>query len=340
MLTIPYPSWLKPEIIPGLPFRWYGLMYLVAFGIAYYLFNYQVKERKIEISKDTATSLFFWGIIGLLLGARIISALVYNYDAGEPNKYLRNPLLIFWPFDKNFRFTGLQGMSYHGGLIGTITGIALYCRKKRLSFPQIGDLLVAGIPLGYTFGRLGNFINGELYGRVTTASWGVIFPHAEKFPARWDWVRTAAQEAGIPLPAGPEALINLPRHPSQLYEAFFEGVFLWMVLWFVFRNRARFKGFMLALYVMGYGFVRFFIEYFREPDKNIGFPIRLYSGENPIHLLITPWNFTTGQIFSFLMILGGLVLLFVFYRLDKRGTADTANRAKSPPERKRRKRLK
>ena len=317
VLAIPYPSWLKPEIIPGLPFRWYGLMYLVAFGIAYLLFSYQIKEKKLELPKDTAASLFFWGIAGLLLGARLLSALIYNYDTADPNKYLRNPLLIFWPFDENFRFIGLQGMSYHGGLIGAAAGIIIYCKRKKLSFLQMGDLIAVSVPLGYTFGRLGNFINAELYGRVTSSSWGVIFPHAEKLSARLNWVRDIAQEAGIPLPPGNTGMVNLPRHASQLYEAFFEGIVLWMILWLVFRNRARFKGFMIGVYVMGYGLVRFFIEYFREPDRNMGFPIQLSSLDNPIHLLVTPWNFTTGQILCFLMIVAGAALLFIFSRMDK-----------------------
>ncbi|MDR2589361.1 MAG: prolipoprotein diacylglyceryl transferase [Spirochaetales bacterium] len=329
LLALPYPSWLKPEIIPGLPFRWYGLMYLVAFGIAYWLFNYQIKEKKIPISRETSSSLFFWTILGLLLGARILSALVYNYDIARPNPYLQNPLLIFWPFDAQGRFTGLQGMSYHGGLLGAVAAVVLYCRKKGLSVREVGDLLTAGIPLGYTFGRLGNFINGELYGRATAAPWGIIFPHAEKFPARLPWVQTLAQEASLPLPAAENALINLPRHPSQLYEAFFEGIFLWLVLWFLLKNRSRIKGFLLGAYIAGYGLVRFFIEYFREPDKNIGFPLQLSSQENPIHIFVSPWNFTTGQIFCLLMVLAGLLLILIFSRIDK---AEKEKLQKSSPQ--------
>ncbi|MCL1817931.1 MAG: prolipoprotein diacylglyceryl transferase [Spirochaetaceae bacterium] len=319
LVAIPYPSWLTPEIIPGLPLRWYGLMYLVAFAIAYWLFTYQVKEKKLELPKDTVTNLFFWAIIGLLLGARILSAVIYTHDPVDPTKYLRNPLLIFWPFDENFRFVGLQGMSYHGGLLGATAGIFLYCKRKGLSFLQTGDLIVAGIPLGYTFGRLGNFINAELYGRVTSAAWGVVFPYAEKLSTRLAWVRGIAVDAGIPLPSGGSSgMVNLPRHPSQLYEAFFEGIVLWLVLWFILRRRARFKGFMIGAYVIGYGLVRFFIEYFREPDKNIGFPIQLSSADNPIHLFVSPWNLTMGQILCFLMILAGAALMFIFSRLDKK----------------------
>ena len=323
VLAIPYPSWLKPEIIPGLPLRWYGLMYLVAFAIAYWFFCRQIKEKKLELPQDTVANLFFWGIIGLLLGARILSALIYDYDAIEPNKNLINPLLIFWPFDANFRFTGLRGMSYHGGLLGAVTAIFIYCKRKGLSFLQMGDIAATSVPLGYTFGRLGNFINGELYGRVTSSAWGVIFPHAERLSTRFAWVREIAEATGIALPSGDPGMVNLPRHPSQLYEAFFEGIFLWLVMWFLLRRRAPFKGFMIGAYIIGYGFVRFFIEYFREPDKNLGFPIRFSSLDNPVHLLVSPWNFTTGQILCFLMMAAGAALLYIFSRMDKNDTEKT-----------------
>ena len=122
-------------------------------------------------------------------------------------------------------------------------------------------------------------------------------------------------------------MVNLPRHPSQLYEAFFEGIVLWLVLWFLLRRRSPFKGFMIGAYITGYGLVRFFIEYFREPDRHIGFPIRLSSADNPIHLFVSPWNFTTGQILCFLMILAGAALLFIFSRLDKKQSREKKTKA-------------
>lgn len=308
-----FPSWISPEIIPGLPFRWYGLMYLFAFAVAYLMFMRQVRERKLNIDRDEVMNFFFWAIVGLILGARIFAATVYD----PTGRYLRNPLLIFWPFDPQGRFVGLQGMSYHGGLIGTIVAVTIYARVKKIDLLDWGDMLVAGIPLGYTFGRLGNFINGELYGRVTTAPWGMVFPHAERFPARLSWVSRLAEEVGIAI-SSPDQLVNLPRHPSQLYEALFEGILLWAFLWFFVRKRKPFRGFVVSMYVIGYGVVRFFIEYFREPDAEIGFPIKLVNIDNPNALLLTPWNFTTGQILNALMIVGGVMSLFVFRALERR----------------------
>lgn len=332
LLSLSYPSWLSPEIIPGLPFRWYGLMYLFAFGTAYLLFVHQVQERELALSKDDIGSLFFWAILGLLLGARILAALVYDTSG----RYLRNPLLIFWPFDERMRFTGLQGMSYHGGFLGALTAIIVFCRVKKQNFLVLGDLMAASIPLGYTFGRLGNFINGELYGRVTSLPWGMVFPYAERFSSREPWVQEMAAAAGIPL-SGADLMVNLPRHPSQLYEAFFEGIFLWAVLWFVFRNRKLFKGFMIGAYITGYGLVRFFIEYLREPDRDIGFPIQLSTLDNPGYLYVSPWNFTTGQILCFLMILGGVASLLVFYWMDKRAATEPAQPSREDARRRNRK---
>ncbi len=317
-LYIKFPTWLRPEIIPGLPFRWYGLMYLLSFAVAYLMFRYQVKERGLEVKQEVILNYFFWGIIGLLIGARIFAAIIYD----PSGKYLTRPWLIFWPF-ANGRFTGIQGMSYHGGLVGAIAAILIYSRVKKINTLDWGDMLVTGIPLGYTFGRLGNFINGELYGRVTTASWGILFPNAARFSAEKEWVREAAAKTGIEI-SGTDAMVNLPRHPSQLYEAFFEGIVLWAILWFVFRKRKPFNGFMVSLYVIGYGFFRFFIEYFRQPDEGLDFVISLSSKENPPYLLVTPWNFTTGQILCILMIIGGVLSLFIFkYLADRKPKVET-----------------
>jgi phosphatidylglycerol:prolipoprotein diacylglycerol transferase len=319
-----YPSWIRPEIIKGLPLRWYGLMYLVAFAIAYFLFLYQIRERKLKISNDEVMNFFFWTIIGLLLGARILAATVYD----PTGRYLQKPWLIFWPFDKDMRFTGLAGMSYHGGVIGAILAMIIYCRIKKLSFLEWGDRLVTAIPLGYTFGRLGNFINGELYGRVTASPFGMVFPLARRFSTGETWVREVAEKAGMTIGAD-QTSINLPRHPSQLYEAFFEGIVLWAVLWLIFRKRDLVKGVKIGIYMIGYGIFRFFIEYVREPDIGIGYPIKFSKADNPTYLFVTPWNFTTGQILNFLMVLGGLILIFVVRaRYGKKETAPAPTKKK------------
>jgi len=320
LFFINYPSWLKPEIIPGLPIRWYGLMYIVAFAAAYFLVKTQVKEKKLEITDDTLTSLFSWGILGILLGARIFHALVYDITAG----YWRNPLLIFWPFDSNFNFIGLQGMSYHGGLIGGFVAVAIYCKLKKINMLEIGDMIAVAVPAGHTFGRLGNFANGELFGRVTEAPWGMIFPNARPFSLHETWVAEFAAKIGIDVSSLVSAYVNLPRHPSQLYQALFEGILLWAVLWFVIRKIKLPAGTLIGTYIAGYGFIRFFIEYFREPDQAIGFILQLSSKVSHISRFDSFLNFTMGQLLCFIMIACGLLFIFFTYKIEARGLLEKA----------------
>ncbi len=309
---INFPQWLRPEIIPGLPVRWYGLMYLIAFSIAYFLMMKQARGLKTGFSEDDILNCFFWGIIGLLLGARLLATTIYD----PTHYYISRPWMIFWPF-RGGRFTGLQGMSYHGGVIGAVVATIIFCRIKKKNWFLFADIVAAGIPLGYTFGRLGNFINGELWGRVTTRPWGIVFPNAERFPVSAGWVQEVANAAGINLPQS--GFINLPRHPSQLYEAFFEGIVLWLFLWFIIRNRKKFHGAVISFYLIGYGAVRFIIEYFREPDRDMGFIFQFGdTGETPA-LLSSYLNFSTGQILCALMMAGG----FALYFFRKRQTAGT-----------------
>jgi len=309
LLSVPFPSWLKPEIIPGLPIRWYGLMYILAFGTAYLLYRRQVKERNFPMSEDDLSSLFFCGVMCLLVGARLFSTIIYYPD----NTYLLKPWLIFWPF-QNGKFTGLQGMSYHGGAFGGLLSVIIWAKVKKFSFREIGDMFAAAIPLGFTFGRIGNFINAELYGRVTASPFGMIFPYATPLPASETWVREIAEKTNTVITG---AYVNLPRHPSQLYEALFEGIVLWALIWF-FRNRKPFKGFLIGLYFLGYGFFRFFIEYFREPDEHLGYRIEFIKSSLPAAYSHPPLSFSTGQILCFLMILFGIIWLIVTSRLPER----------------------
>lgn len=239
------PEKISPYIfqIGALQIRYYSLMYIVAFFLTYLLVSYRIKNEGHNYSKEIIQDYFVWAIIGLILGARFGYVFLYQFEY-----YLRNPLEIILPFEFNrgFRFVGISGMSYHGGAIGVIASSILFCRKRGIDFWKLADLLCPAIPLGYTFGRIGNFINGELYGRITNLPWGMYFP--------LDPTRQL-------------------RHPSQLYEAFFEGIFLFAILWTI-RKKKQFDGFFLATYLIGYGVVRFAIEFFREPDK----PMFIFGG--------------------------------------------------------------
>ena len=310
LLYIQYPSWIHPEIFPHVPvlglLRWYGLMYVFAFGTAFFILKKVMNEGMLNSKSFTATeddifSFIGTGIIFLLVGARVFSALVYDTSG----MYRRMPWLIFWPFDTRGHFTGLAGMSYHGGFIGGLCGMIFWCvRRKQPVFKWV-DAMVTAIPLGYTFGRLGNFLNGELFGRITTVPWGMLFPNAERFSSSLDWVRAFAEKAGVPLADG-AALINLPRHPSQLYEAFFEGIVLWAILWLL-RRHKKWDGLLSGIYMAGYGFFRFIIEYFREPDAELGYRIAKNSAA-PIYTNTSLLNFSTGQVLCFLMIIGGILM--------------------------------
>ncbi len=311
---IDFPTWISPFVFPGLSIRWYSFMYLVAFSITFILFVRQSRLGEIKYSVDDSLTLFLYTIAGLILGARLFSALIYDGTAF----YWKNPWLIFWPF-RDGQFIGLPGMSYHGGLLGAVAGSWIFSRQYKRPFLELADAMAAGIPLGYTFGRLGNFINGELWGRVSTMSWAVVFPDAPRFSTNYIWVQEIAEKIGISYTMG--SYINLPRHPSQLYEALFEGVVLWLFLWFGLRKRKKFQGYILSWYLIGYGFVRFLIEYLREPDSNLGFIIAGGKTTEPIALFHSVFNISLGQILSLLMVLGGIVLLVVFEKKHRKAMA-------------------
>ena len=320
-LYITYPKWIHPELFPGVPvlnlLRWYGLMYIFAFVTAFFILRKQQKDGALDTpgqktTEDDIFSFIACGIIFLLIGARVFSTLVYDTSG----QYLRKPWLIFWPFDpKTKQFTGLAGMSYHGGFIGGLIGMIVWCKVHKRPLWKWIDAMCVAIPLGYTFGRIGNFMNGELYGRITTMPWGMVFPRAEQFSSSLPWVQDFAAKCGINT-ENITGLINLPRHPSQLYEAFFEGLVLWTILWFL-RKHKPFDGFIGACYTIGYGLVRFVIEYFREPDSDLGFRI-VHDGSKEIYRNTSWLNISTGQILCFCMITGGLVLMLVLWLLDRK----------------------
>ena len=305
VLYLNYPTWITPEVLPFLPIRWYAIMYLVAFGITYLLFKYQVKnEKEINLNKDETIDLFMYMIIGLLLVAHLFSKLFYS----DGWYYITHPWLIYWPF-YNGHFVGLPGMSYHGGAVGAAIGGYIYCKKKKVPFLKVTDLLAIGIPFGYTFGRLGNFINAELYGRATASPIGMLFPNAEGFDSSLPWVQEIANKLDIEYIAG--ELINLPRHASQLYEAIFEGLVLGAIMWIIVRKYRKnmADGSCLSIYIFGYGFFRFIIEYFRQPDANIGYVI----GDKTSNIAIfeSIFNISKGQVFCSVMMAGGILLFII-----------------------------
>ena len=261
------------------------------------------------MTEDNLLGLFYAGILGLLLGARLFSTLVYETS----DIYRRQLWLIFWPF-RDGKFTGLSGMSYHGGVIGGAAAVLIYAKVKKFSFRELADMFCAAIPLGYTFGRIGNFTNAELTGRVTASPLGMIFPNAKPYPISESWVAEIAEKTGTAITG---SMVNLPRHPSQLYEAFFEGIVLWAIIWLL-RNRKPFKGFLIGIYLAGYGFFRFIIEYFREPDAHLGYRIEFVKSALPPAYSHPIFSFTTGQILCFLMIVFGITWIFICSRLPNR----------------------
>ena len=253
---IKYPD-IDPVIIKvgPLALRWYGLMYVVGFVSSYFLVLYQLKKKKISVTRTEIDDLFFYLIIGLIVGARLGYVLFYNLGF-----YLEHPgeALVLWH----------GGMSFHGGLIGAALAGYIVIKRKGLDFFGIGDLIIPTCPIGLMFGRLGNFINGELFGKPSDVPWAMIFPQG-----------------------GP-----LPRHPSQLYEAFLEGLVMFTVLW-IYKDRKKRDGDVLALFLTLYGAFRIFCEIFREPDQQLGYFLGIIS---------------MGQILSLFMILIGLGLKFVY----------------------------
>jgi phosphatidylglycerol---prolipoprotein diacylglyceryl transferase len=230
---IPYPR-IDPEIIAIGPFhiRWYGIMYVLGFLAAYFLIQKQDRSRDMGLVGHTAQDLIFYLAIGLIVGARLGYVFFYDYSAYET--YLRNPLEII--------ATWHGGMSFHGGLIGSIIACWWFCRRRKLPFWAVVDSVTVTGPIGLGLGRIGNFINGELLGLPSNVPWAMVFPDG-----------------------GP-----LARHPSQLYEAFAEGPLLFFLLWWL-RKRQFQDGMMMVFFLFLYGLFRFFIEFFKEPDFQMGY---------------------------------------------------------------------
>lgn len=213
-----------------LQIHWYGLMYLVGFGSAWFLGNRRAKRPASGWNEQQVSDLIFWGAIGVVLGGRFGYVLFYNFS-----QFLADPLWLFAIWE--------GGMSFHGGLLGVIAAIAYFAHHYKKSFFAIGDFVAPLIPIGLGAGRLGNFIGGELWGRATDQSWGVVFPRVGD---------------------------GLARHPSQLYEFVLEGVVMFVALWW-YSAKPRPRMAVSGLFLLLYGLFRSAVEFFREPDGHIGF---------------------------------------------------------------------
>ncbi len=226
--------WVAPQIDPvavslgPLDVRWYGLMYALGFIFALFLGMRRAKQSQGAWQEQEVSDLLFYCFLGVVLGGRVGSIVFYHFQS-----FLEDPLRLFRIWE--------GGMSFHGGLIGVIIAMFYFAYRSKRPFFMVSDFLAPLVPFGLGAGRIGNFINGELWGRVTEVPWAMIFPHA-----------------------GP-----LPRHPSQLYECLLEGVCLFILLQ-VYQQRKPPRGAISGLFLLAYGCFRFGIEYVREPDSHIG----------------------------------------------------------------------
>lgn len=264
-----------------LKIHWYGLMYLLGFGVAWWLGRRRVRAGRLPGVDDNGFGdLMFYGMLGVVLGGRIGYVLFYDFGA-----FLANPLMLFKVWE--------GGMSFHGGLLGVLVAGAWWSRRHRLHFFDTVDFVAPLVPAGLGFGRLGNYIGGELWGKPTQGTafegWGVVFPHALPQPfASMDAATLKAQFEGGLLDA-------FARHPSQLYQAALEGLVMFAVLvWYSRKPRPRYA--VAGLFALLYGSFRLLVEFVREPDAQLGY-------------LAFGW-LTMGQVLSTPLILLGLFWLW------------------------------
>lgn len=209
--------------------HWYGIMYLVAFTSGWYLGRVRAKQPQSGWHPDEVGDILFYIALGVILGGRFGYVLFYNFS-----KFLADPIFLFKIWE--------GGMSFHGGLIGVIVAMWLFGRKTNRGFFTVSDFIAPLIPLGYGAGRIGNFIGGELWGRVTNAPWGMVFPGA-----------------GIE-----------PRHPSQLYQAFLGGFVIFIILW-LYSKKPKPTMAVSGMFLICFGIYRIFVEFFRQPDAHLGY---------------------------------------------------------------------
>jgi len=266
-LTFPEIDPIAIHITESFGIRWYALAYLTGILAGwYYAIKLSDKYYKGQRpNRDDIDNVITWIVLGIILGGRLGYVLFYNFS-----EYMSNPIEIL--------FVWQGGMSFHGGLLGVITAIVLYARINKFAVFALGDVISAVVPIGLFFGRIANFINGELFGKITVNTpWAIIFPYGG----------------------------DIPRHPSQIYEALLEGVLMFSVLFFMMQkeNIRKYNGIITGTFIAGYGICRFIVEFFREPDFNIGYIMDIV---------------TMGQILSTPMILIGLYIAYYAKRQGKK----------------------
>ncbi len=215
--------------VAGISVHWYGQIYMLGFAVFVLLGRVRARRSDFGMTPRSVDDLLFYGVLGVILGGRIGYIVFYNFE-----RFAHEPWVIFMIWE--------GGMSFHGGLLGVLVALWLFAREHRMSFLQVTDFVVPLVPLGLGAGRLGNFINGELWGRVSEVPWAMVFPHAGA----------------------------LPRHPTQLYELLIEGVLLFAVLW-VYSSKPRALGAVTGLFALLYALGRIGVEFVREPDAHLGF---------------------------------------------------------------------
>ena len=274
-VTIPFPH-IPPEIIRFGPFalRWYGVMYLIGYLIGIAIAKHRVRRGLVSFNEAAVDSLVMYLLAGMLIGARLIYVLVYDWAA-----YKTHPLdaLAIWE----------GGLSFHGAVLGMGIACVVFARRYRVPFWTVADTFALGGTQGLFFGRLGNFINGELYGRPTDVPWAMVFPGDR---------------------------LHLPRHPSQLYEAFGEGLLVFGILWLLERRSLKQgwyrPGLLSGSFLIAYGVIRFLLEFTRQPDAQLGYVLGPFS---------------MGQLLCALMIVAGVVILAVTYRKPRLSDPLVAN---------------
>jgi phosphatidylglycerol:prolipoprotein diacylglycerol transferase len=279
--------------------RWYGLMYLVAFISAIVIGRLRLKLPFVANQGWTAKDIddmLFYGVLGTILGGRLGYVVFY-----KASYYLSHPLDIFKVWE--------GGMSFHGGFLGVTLAMVLFAHQRKRTWLQVTDFVAPMVPLGLAAGRLGNFINGELWGRVTdpAAPWAMLFQHSSNDDAVW-LAKNPQLDAQWHLSEVFQRYQMLPRHPSQLYEIALEGIVLFILIW-TFSRKPRPMGAVSALFLIGYGLARFTVEFAREPDDYLG---------------LLALNLSMGQWLSLPMVIVGIVLMVWAYKRHRRVPANAA----------------